>query len=269
MYYVLFCPLTPFISWQRPHPASPPCIGIMYHIMKMDNEHTPLPPPMSTPIQFVLELCIMLWIVLWYHVIKLATEITFVLKASQRHHPCIGIRYYVMKLGTEILLYQIPLVSPPLRQHHHHPPCIMFWNTNIIPMHNMTTGKLGTEILLHQIPSVPPPLRQYHHHPPCIMFWNTNIIPIHNMTTGKFLNRSLTENWPAVLQWLPPHIGARKSPKQRFELLPTAIGSQQNQSGGGLEEDGKDSELGWLFPRTGSWQRGWGWTDLVDQGEEE
>ena len=103
-----------------------------------------------------------------------------------------------MKLGTEILLYQIPLVSPPLRQHHHHPPCIMFWNTNIIPMHNMTTGKLGTEILLHQIPSVPPPLRQYHHHPPCIMFWNTNIIPIHNMTTGKFLNRSLTENWPAV-----------------------------------------------------------------------
>ena len=154
MYYVLFCPLTPFISWQRPHPASPPCIGIMYHIMKMDNEHIPLPPPMSTPIQFVLELCIMLWIVLWYHVIKLATEITFVLKASQRHHPCIGIRYYVMKLGTEILLYQIPSVSPPLRQHHHHPPCIMFWNTNIIP--------------------------------------------IHNMTTGKFLNRSLTENWPAV-----------------------------------------------------------------------
>ena len=198
MCYVLFCPLTPFISWQRPHPASPPCIGIMYHIMKMDNEHTPFPPPMSTPIQFVLELCIMLWIVLWYHVIKLATEITFVLKASQRHHPCIGIRYYVMKLGTEILLYQIPSVSPPLRQHHHHPPCIMFWNTNIIPMHNMTTGKLGTEILLHQIPSVPPPLRQYHHHPPCIMFWNTNIIPIHNMTTGKFLNRSLTENWPAV-----------------------------------------------------------------------
>ena len=103
-----------------------------------------------------------------------------------------------MKLGTETLLYQIPSVSPPLRQHHHHPPCIMFWNTNIIPMHNMTTGKLGTEILLHQIPSVPPPLRQYHHHPPCIMFWNTNIIPIHNMTTGKFLNRSLTENWPAV-----------------------------------------------------------------------
>ena len=171
--------------------------------MKMDNEHIPLPPPMSTPIQFVLELCIMLWIVLWYHVIRLATEITFVLKASQRHHPCIGIRYYVMKLGTEILLYQIPLVSPPLRQHHHHPPCIMFWNTNIIPMHNMTTGKLGTEILLHQIPSVPPPLRQYHHHPPCIMFWNTNIIPIHNMTTGKFLNRSLTENWPAVVLLQP------------------------------------------------------------------
>ena len=58
--------------------------------------------------------------------------------------------------------------------------------------------KLGTDILLYQIPSVSPPLRQHHHHPPCIMFWNTNIFPIHNMTTGKFLNRSLTENWPAV-----------------------------------------------------------------------
>ena len=92
-----------------------------------------------------------------------------------------------------------PTTPSPLRQYHHHPPCIMFWNTNIIPMHNMTTGKLGTEILLHQISSVPPPLRPYHHHPPCIMFWNNNIIPIHNMTTGKFLNRSLTENWPAVV----------------------------------------------------------------------
>ena len=172
-YCVLFCLLTPFISWQRPHPASPPCIGIMYHIMKMDNEHTPLPPPMSTPIQFVLELCIMLWIVLWYHVIKLATEITFVLKASQRHHPCIGIRYYVMKLGTEILLYQIPSVSPPLRQHHHHPPCIMFWNTNIIPMHNMTMGKLGTEIPLHQ---------NRQHHP-----LSDNTITIHHVLCFEIL----------------------------------------------------------------------------------
>ena len=125
---------------------------------------------------------------------KSSAHTIFVMTTTAPHAPTL---YWNYVLGYEIrhtdhcCCHDID--SPTL-----HPPCIMFWNTNIIPMHNMTTGKLGTEILLHQIPSVPPPLRHYRHHPPCIMFWNTNIIPIHNMTTGKFLNRSLTENWPAV-----------------------------------------------------------------------
>ena len=84
---------------------------------------------------------------------------------------------------------------------------IMLWNWAQGSFFEITTTTSDTPYLyvlqLYQIPSVPPPLHQHHHHPlsilfGCIMFWNTNIIPIHNMTMGKFLNRSLTENWPAV-----------------------------------------------------------------------